>query len=48
MMRRSLTGIEKCVQIKKEREMMKEMSESIMEAAVMVQTKKALGYGNKK
>jgi hypothetical protein len=48
MMRRSLTGIEKCVQIKREKEMMKEMNESIMEAAVMVQTKKALGNGKKK
>jgi hypothetical protein len=45
---RTMTGIEKCIQVKKAKEMSEEMGESMMEAMMMVKTKKAMGYGKKK
>jgi nitrogen regulatory protein PII len=45
---RSMTGIEKCIQVKKANEMKEELSEAILEAMTMVKTKEAMGYGKKK
>lgn len=45
---RGMTGIEKCIAVKKANEKKEELSESVMEALAMVRTKEALGYGKKK
>lgn len=45
---RSMTGIEKCIQVKKENDKKEELAEAIIEALAMVKTKEALGYGKKK
>lgn len=45
---RSMTGIEKCIAVKKANEMKEEIGEDMLEALIMVKTKKALGYGKKK
>lgn len=43
---RSMTGIEKCIQVKKANELKEEISEALLEAITMVKTKNA--YGKKK
>lgn len=43
-----MTGIEKCIQVKKANEKKEELGEAVMEALAMVKTKEALGYGKKK
>lgn len=45
---RSMTGIEKCIQVKKANDKKEEIAEAVIEALAMVKTKKALGYGKKK
>lgn len=45
---RSMTGIEKCIQVKKANEMKEELSEALLEAVTMVKAKKAMGYDKKK
>lgn len=44
----SMTGIEKCIQIKKANDKKEELAEAVIEALAMVRTKEALGYGEKK
>jgi|LakMenE18May11ns_1017448.scaffolds.fasta_scaffold8243255_1 hypothetical protein len=44
----SMTGIEKCIQVKKANDKKEELAEAVMEALAMVKTKEALGYGKKK
>lgn len=43
---RSMTGIEKCIQVKKANEMKEELAEALLEAVTMVKTQNA--YGKKK
>jgi hypothetical protein len=43
-----MTGIEKCIAVKKMNEKKEELGEAVMEALAMVKTKEALGYGKKK
>jgi hypothetical protein len=45
---RSMTGIEKCIQVKKANDKKEELTEAVIEALAMVKTKEALGYGKKK
>jgi hypothetical protein len=45
---RSMTGIEKCIQVKKANDKKEELAESVIEALAMVKTKEAMGYGKKK
>lgn len=44
----SMTGIEKCIAVKKLNEKKEELGEAVMEAIAMFRTKEALGYGKKK
>jgi len=43
-----MTGIEKCIQVKKANYKKEELAEAVMDALAMVKTKEALGYGKKK
>lgn len=45
---RSMTGIEKCIQVKKANYKKEELAEAVMDALAMVKTKEAIGYGKKK
>ena len=45
---RSMTGIEKCIQVKKANDKKEELAEAVIEALAMVKTKEALGYDKKK
>jgi hypothetical protein len=44
----SMTGIEKCIQVKKANDKKEDLAEAVMEALAMIKTKEALGYGKKK
>lgn len=44
----SMTGIEKCIAVKKINEKKEELGEAVMEALAMVRTKETLSYGKKK
>jgi len=45
---RSMTGIEKCIQVKKANDKKEELAEAVIEALAMIKTKEALGYDKKK
>jgi hypothetical protein len=44
----SMTGIEKCIAVKKANDKKEELAEAVIEALAMIKTKEALGYGKKK